>query len=155
MCVAENLNSGQKSRVTKVYKGLADQLLLRTCSFLLSIQGCLQHTHVCRRTGEFRVAPKGQRLQRFARPVVAVSAHTHMCVAAPNIQGLQRFRRPSAAASTHMCVAEIRVAPRGQSFIKALPTNCCCEHTHVCFKTNQVRAQPMVEMLQGFSRKNT
>ena len=67
-----------------------------------------------------------------------------MCVAAPNIQGLQRFRRPSAAASTHVCVAEIRVAPRGRSFIKALPTNCCCEHTRVCCRVGHLRVAPKV-----------
>ena len=68
MCVAEQINAElhRGSRFTKVWPA-------RCCS---------GHTHVCFRTGEFRVAPKGQRLQRFGRAVVASCCceHTHTCV---------------------------------------------------------------------------
>ena len=51
-----------------------------------------------------------------------------------------------------MCIAKTRAAPRGRNFIKASPTNCCCEHTHVCCRLNHLRAAPKDQGLQGFSR---
>ena len=72
--------------------------------------------------------------------------------AAPSIQGLQEFRRPNAAASIHMCVAEITPAPRGRNFIRASPTNCCCEHRHVGCRMSHLRVAPGGQGLQGFAR---
>ena len=74
MCVAEQTNAElhRGSRFTKVWPTIC----------------CWGHTHVCCRTGEIRVAPKGQRLQRFGRAVVAVSTHTHICVCErPKVKG--------------------------------------------------------------------
>ena len=51
-----------------------------------------------------------------------------------------------------MCVAEIRVAPKGRNFIRASLTNCCCEHTHVCCRLSHLRVAPEGQGLQGFAR---
>ena len=75
----------------------------------------------------------------------------------------------------HMCIADITPAPKGRNSIRASPTNCHCQHTHVCCrmdhllhprikgyksccsehthvrcKTNRIRATP--KGLQGFGR---
>ena len=89
MCVAEQTNAElhRGSRFTKVWPTIC----------------CWGHTHVCCRTGEIRVAPKGQRLQRFGRAVVVVSTHTHVC----------------------HCAQHSRVT-------NVSPTKRCREHTHTC-----------------------
>ena len=132
----------------KVNERLADQILLAVSTCVLQnrrIPGCTQ----------------GSKFARFGRPVVAVSTHTHECcsicqfTAAPNNQGLRGLRRPSAAASIHMCIAEIRVAPRSRKISRASPTNCGCEHTHVCRKTstsNQGSATHMCVLPAEFGR---
>ena len=72
-----------------------------------------EHTHLCCRKGQLRVVPKDQ--------------------------GLRTFGRSSSAASIHTCIA---VAPRGRNFTRASPTNCCCEHTHVCCRVGHLKAAP-------------
>ena len=84
------------------------------------------HTHMWCSIGHLRVVPKGQRLRRFGRP--------------------------SAAASIRMWFAEIEAAPRGRNFVKASPTSCCCENTHVCCRLSRLRVAPKGQALQGFAR---
>ena len=72
-----------------------------------------EHTHLCCRKGQLRVVPKDQ--------------------------GLRTFGRSSSAASIHTCIA---VAPRGRNFTRASPTNCCCEHTHVCCRVGHLKVAP-------------
>ena len=62
MCLAEQMNSGLHPRVN-CYTGLADQLLP-------------EHTHVCLRIRQFKVAPMDQGLQGFGRPRAAEDTHT-------------------------------------------------------------------------------
>ena len=69
--------------------------------------------------------------------------------AAPNIQGLQGFCRPNAAASIHMCVAEIKPAPKGRNSIRASPTNCYCQHTHVCRRMEHLEFHPRIKGYKG------
>ena len=69
--------------------------------------------------------------------------------AAPNIQGLQGFCRPNAAASIQKCVAEIKPAPKGRNSIRASPTNCYCQHTHVCRRMEHLEFHPRIKGYKG------
>ena len=108
ICVSENINSGLHLRV-KGNKDLAHQLLLHPKD--QGLQGFDRPSalgaYTCAEICQFKVAPKsamGQRLQRFGRPVVAVS--TRMCVAEYVSSGLH---------------------PTFQGFIRPSPTKCCCK----------------------------
>ena len=108
MCVAEQTNAElhRGSRFTKVWPTIC----------------CWGHTHVCCRTGEIRVAPKGQRLQRFGRAVVAVSTHTHVC----------------------HCAQHSRVT-------NVSPTKRCREHTHTCVCCRNQGCTQGPKFYQGFA----
>ena len=78
-------------------------------------QFCWEHTHVCCRTDEFSVAPKGQRLQQKVWPTSCCCEHTNVCCRvchfkiAPKGQRVTRVWR--AAARTHCegtCVLQNR-----------------------------------------------
>ena len=113
-------------------------------------QGCTQGFKESRNTRVWR------------RPVAAVSIH--MCVAEEvnsglhKDQGLQGRGRPGAAASTHMCVSEktafIQGCTQGSTVVWGRPTNCCCEHTHVCVAESHLnsRLAPRIKKVQEFGR---
>ena len=93
---------------------------------------------MCRRTDEFRVAPKSQRLQIGLADQLLLSAHK--CVL-QNVsfqdctQGSPRVTRVwRAAARTHIVKAHApyRIDQINQGLHPRLKGyNCCCEHTHV------------------------
>ena len=88
MCVWQNHMSTQGlHQGSKRYKSLADQLLLRA------------YTYVCQK--QFQVAPKDHRLHGTGRPTAICQVKV-----APKGQGLQVFGRPRLAVSIHMCVAK-------------------------------------------------
>ena len=89
MCVWQNhmLTQGLHQG-SKRYKSLADQLLLRA------------YTYVCQK--QFQVAPKDHRLHGTGRPTARIC----QVKVAPKGQGLQVFGRPRVAVSIHMCVAK-------------------------------------------------
>ena len=133
MCIAE-ITPAPKGR--NFYQDFADQLLLSAYTCVLE-------------NGSLGVAPKDQRLQRFARPVVAAS--THMCVAKqiesrlhPRVEILSGLRRPTATVSIHTCVAEWITwsCTQRSKVTRVRPTSCCSEHTHVRCKTNRITAAP-------------
>ena len=101
---------------------------------------------MCCRTDEFRAAPKGKRLQRFGRPVVAASTHTHMSVAD---SGVTRVRRPSVAASIHICIEGCMQASK---FYQGFADQLHCERTHVGCRMNHLRIAPKDQGLQRFRR---
>ena len=87
MCVWQNHTSTQGlHQGSKRYESLADQLL----------------THMCVRNSQFQVAPKDHRLHGTGRPTARIC---HVKVA-PKGQGIQVFGRPCVAVSIHVCVAE-------------------------------------------------
>ena len=48
-----------------------------------------------------------------------------------------------------MCIAEITPAPKGRNSIKASPTNCYCEHTHVCCRMDHLELHPRIKSYKG------
>ena len=132
---------------------------------------CCEHPHACCRIHQCRVAPKGLRgladqillgaytcvwqntrtqgcsqgSKAIATATASRHTHTHLCCrkgqlrVVPKDQGLRTFGRSSSAASIHTCIA---VAPRGRNFTRASPTNCCCEHTHVCCRVGHLKVAP-------------
>ena len=78
----------------------------------------------------------------------------------PRIRGLQGLGRPGAAASTHMCVSEktpfIQGCTQGSKAVWDWPTDCCCEHTHVCVAESHVnsRLAPRIKKVQELGRPN-
>ena len=48
-----------------------------------------------------------------------------------------------------MCIAEITPAPKGRNSIKASPTNCYCEHTHVCCRMDHLEVHPRIKSYKG------
>ena len=85
------------------------------------------------------IAPTGQKLQRFGRPIAA-SGHTHTCVCfrlsqfkvASQNHGSQESGRH--AVTMQKCDAEYKSMQgglKGSSVTKVGPTSCCCEHTDV------------------------
>ena len=108
---------------------------------------------------------------------VLLRAHTCVLQNTQN-EGLQRFGRPTATESTQTKQnRRISQHKQGRNLTSASPTNCCCEHTHMCCrmcnprikgykgstdhfmlraytcalqsKSNQGCTYPGVEMLQG------
>ena len=150
-------------RKNQLRVGLADHILIgkHTCVQLQGF-GRPRNTHVCPRTNTLRVESRNTRVWR--RPVAAVSIH--MCVAEEvnsglnKDQGLQGRGRPGAAASTHMCVSEktafIQGCTQGSNVVWDWPTDCCCEHTHVCVAESHVnsRLAPRIKKVQEFGRPN-
>ena len=127
----------------KACKGFADHTRL----------GAHTHTHThCRRTSDFRVAPKGHRLQSFGRPDTHhVCCSLCQCRTAPNIQGLQGLHR-TRLLRTYTCVLLKRGLHPGRNLVRASPTNFCCEHTHVCCRMNRWSVAPKGQRLQRFVR---
>ena len=128
-CVSEKVNSSLHTKI-KRYKGLANQVLLwaRMCPLQdESIQGGLDqgfqrlahqlllqtHTYACRRK-ICRVEPW------VARGVANQVLHTHV-----------RFRKT------------VQGCTQGSKVTRDWPTNCCCEHTHVCCRVYQFRVAPI------------
>ena len=89
MCVWQNHMSTQGlHQGSKRYNSLADQLLLPA------------YTYVCQK--QFQVAPKDHRLHGTGRPTARIC----QVKVAPKGQGLQVFGRPRVAVSIRMCVAK-------------------------------------------------
>ena len=83
-CVLQNTQTqgfAQGSTVTKVWPTTGCCCCRTHQRRVWPTKLCKEHTHVCCRTDEFRVPAKGQtqgqRLQRFGRPVFAVSTHVY------------------------------------------------------------------------------
>ena len=127
MCVAEYINA-------QLHRGFHEAWPTKFC---------WEHTHVCGRTHEFKVAAKRQRLQRFGRPIAAVS--THVCVAECDSSKLHlRATGHEGLADqlllrAHTCGLHPRV--KG---CKRLADQCC--------RLRQFRVAPMGQGLQGFGR---
>ena len=124
----------------RVYKGFADQTLLRACTCVLQTS----HLH-----------PRVEILSGLRRPTATVSIR--MCVAewiTCCTQGsrVQGFARPVVAANIHMRVErqiEAGLHPRVDMLQGSEPTRCCCKYTHVCCRI--MKFHPRVNCSKGLA----
>ena len=123
---------------------------------------CCENTHVCCSVGQTKFASKGQGFKLpGVWPTKGCCDNTHVsepvnsgCTKGRRDQETDQLLlgactcvlqnkktrsctpgRPRAAASIHKCVSENQVVQgctQGSKVVRDWPTNCCCEHTHVC-----------------------
>ena len=114
ICVSETVpGCTQGSQVTRDWPTTCENMSSQGCTqgprvtSVWPTMCCCEHTHVCCRIYQFRVAPRVDMLQGFGRPGAAASLH--ICFAEYFCSTLHaRVKRSFAAVSTHthMCVSE-------------------------------------------------
>ena len=118
-----------------------------------------RNTHVCPRKNKLRVARKDLGIKKYKglAPTSCCCEHTHVCCRIsklrlhPGIRGLQGLGRPGAAGEK---TPFVQGCTQGSKVVWGRPTNCCCEHTHVCMAESHVnsRLAPRIKKVQEFGR---
>ena len=156
--VCRRTNQCRVAPRVKVYKGLADHMLLGAYTCVLQNrrnQGCTQGSEVtkvwpssccCEHTHTICVlrTPKSQGLQGFGRPTSTESMQ------AETSRRIGRHRVASKARVTKVWPTKwLQGCTQGSRVAIVRATTCCCEHTHVCCQIDQVRAAPQGRKVTG------
>ena len=128
---------------------------------------CCEHTDVCCRINQFKVAPRDQRLHGFGRSTAAV--RIHMCVSEnihsglhlrvkgnknladqlqlhPRIKGYKGLA-DQVRLGAYTCVFRNLSIQSCTQVRHVWPTSRCCEHTHVCCRICQFKSAPNIPRL--------
>ena len=121
---------------------------------------CCEHTHVCCRISKLGVA-QGSGVTR-AWPTRCCCEHTHVCFRKNPIHSRLHPRINSCMgladelllrAYTCVCgriTSQLKACTKDQKGTRVWPTNCCCEHTHMCVR-NSSRLHPRITGYTGLA----